>query len=509
MTFKRFPFIHLISILLLWFLFKLLPVFTHPAEAATANFIYAENFNQLKIWCFDSSNSLRFDDSSNYLYSLSIWALIHFFKLSTIAAAMLVNAISLFFTVYLIIRFIDSRFSSVNLLLVGLVFMSTQLWAGILGDPVLFQGMLWLFAVHAFWKHRYWLLMLWSAVNVMARPDNVFFVLPMIIASYADYNNLKERDQRKFIFGRVRRTINFFILPLVVFFTYRYLYFGKILPYNWLHHALDAKNQHKWFHQASYIQLKEYLATYTLPLLIGIVFYFLKEYKKLPVRYYALALSFLIIPMLYQCTHIAEDNFGFKNQYSIYLGLIIFSLLFIRDFRSISQGFTTAIFVIFFGFKFSFLQFQQALQSGFNNEYYIANDLAQINHGKAIVSNDNYISWLTEWQITFANGKHTKEGKRISVSELETSAADIILMDKTKDIAMLKEKYEVYLAPSSTRQYEKQMEPENSVDKFFYKYAHRLPVDKNQYSQYLVWKFGNNYDAIKAILLEHGAKQAL
>jgi len=86
-----------------------------------------------------------------------------------------------------------------------------------------------------------------------------------------------------------------------------------------------------------------------LPLLIGVVFYFLKERKKLSARYYALAFSLLIIPAFYVCTFSQDENIGFKNYYIIYLGLIIFPLLFIRDFRSITQGITTAIFVVFFG----------------------------------------------------------------------------------------------------------------------------------------------------------------
>ena len=52
--------------------------------------------------------------------------------------------------------------------------------------------------------------------------------------------------------------------------------------------------------------------------------------------YYALAFSLLIIPAFYVCTFSQDENIGFKNYYIIYLGLIIFPLLFIRDFRSIT-----------------------------------------------------------------------------------------------------------------------------------------------------------------------------
>lgn len=506
MQFKKLPFTYLACLPLLWFFFKLLPAYTHPSDFSTANFIYAENFNQLKIWCYDASSSIRFDDSSNFLYVLSLWAFIHFLKFSTVKAAMAVTAISMLFSVHLLHKIIDSRFWNVHLLVLGLLFMSTQVWAGVLGDEVIFQGMLWLMAVHAFWKHRYLWLMVASSLNIMARPDNLIIVLPLIIASYADYSELKERDKSKFIYRRIRRTINFLFIPLLAFFTYRFFYFGKIMPYNWLHHSLDTDKRFGIFNYEATNYLKHYLRYYMAPLLAGVLFFFLKERKRLKIRYYALALCLVLLPMLYVCSYAQDENLAFKNHYAIYLGLITLSLLFIRDYRSISQSFTTAVFVFFFGFKISITYFEKTLQSANDNQYYIANDLAQIHNGKAIVYYDNFIGWLTEWQVTFASGKHTRDGHTLSADELSASLADIIVTDDPKNIAALKEKYEDYLVPLNVRQYEHETEPDNSLDKFFYKYAHKTPVRKDVYLHILVWKYGNNYRDIHDTLIEHGGK---
>jgi hypothetical protein len=484
-----------------------MPAFTHPSELSIPNFMYAENFEQLKIWCFDPNSSVRFDDSSNFLYSLSVWSLIHFFNMATIKSVMLVNALSMLLSIYLLIKIVDSRFFSVNLLLVGLLFMSTQIWAGVLGDEIIFRGMLWLLAVHAFWKHHYWVLMLASAFNIMARPDNTFIVLPLVFISYQDYKNVKERDRRKFVFRRVRRTVNFFIIPLVAFFAYRYFYFGKVLPYNWLHHSLETDKSYGIFNYNSMLYVRHYMRFYTLPLAIGVAFYFLKERQQLHIRYYGLALSMIILPIIYMCTFSQDENLFFKNQYALYLGFIILSLLFIRDYRSISQGITTAIFVLFFGFKIAFFFFKITLQSYNNNAYYIANDLAQIHNGKAIVYEESFIPWMTEWQTTYASGKHTKDGREMTASELEASLADIIVTEKKEDMAVLKDKYEFFRLPVNIRQYEKEFEPENSLDKFFYKYSHRLKIDRTSCFHVLVWKFGNNYNEVKDILVAHGGRE--
>ena len=504
---KRLQFAILLSIPLCWFFFKLLPVYTHPSVCSVANFIYAENFEQLKIWCFDSNSNIRFDDSSNFLYVLSLWLLIHFFKFTTLKAAFAVSAFSMLMSVYLLQRIIDTRFWSVNLLLVGLLFMSTQIWAGTLGDEILFQGMLWLFAVRSFWKHRYFWLMIWCTLNVMARPDNIFIVLPLIVVSYFDIRALKDRDKRKFIVRRIRRTFALFIFPVAGYFTYRYLYFGKVLPYNWLHHSLETDKQYGIFNFDAYNYLKHYLRFYTLPLVIGVAFYFLKERKKLNIRYYALALGLIAIPAFYACTYSQDDNLAFKNYYAIYLGFIILSLLFIRDFRSITQGITTAVFVLFFGFKISFLYFQHTLQSYNSNEYYIANDLAQIHNGKAIVYYSTFIDWMTEWQTTYASGKHTTNGHELKYDELNSSLADVIITDNVADRKLLSEKYVHFSVPKNTRQYEKETKPENSLDQFFYKYSRKTPINKNDNFNMLVWKFGNNYNDIKKVLENHGATE--
>lgn len=504
---KKFQFAFLVCIPLFLFFYKLLPVYTHPADCSTSNFIYAENLQETKIWCFDKNSTVRYDDSSNFLYTALLWVLIHFLKYTTIKAAIAINIFSLFMSVYLLHRIIDSRFWSVHLLLIGLLFMSTQIWAGVLGDEIIFQGMLWLFVVLAFWKHRYIGILFWSAVNIAARPDNIFIMLPFIILSFLDYKDLKERDKRKFITRRIRRTITFFLVPIIAFFTYRYLYFGKVLPYNWLHHSLESDNKFGIFNFESFGFLKHYIRYFTLPLFIGVVFYFVKENKRLNFRYYTVAISLLLIPAIYNLTFSQDENLGFKNQYSIYLGLIILTLLFVRNFRSITQGFATAIFVLFFGFKTSIIYFQKTLQSANNNEYYISSDLAQIHNGKAIIYYDNFIGWLTEWQITYASGKHSKEGKILIPEEINASLSDIIYPDKNLDYSKFEDKYTVFKIPKNTRQYEKETKPDNSLDQFFYKYSNKTPVIKNDNFTLLVWKYGNNFDDIKKILESHGGKE--
>ena len=506
---RKFDYALLISLPLLWFFFYLLPNYLLPADCATGNFIYAENLAKSGVFTFDVLSNVRYDDSSNYLYVLTLFLCIKFLGFSTYKAALMVSGTSLLLSLFFLHRAVASRFVSVHLLLIGLLFMSTQIWAGVLGDEVLFQGLLYVLAMRSFWKHRYTWLMIWSTLNVMARPDNLLFILPLIVASYWDIRLLKDRDKPKFMRRRIVKTIIWLIVPLVAFGAYRHFYFGSVLPLSWKHTSMLADKKYWVFNSSSLLMLKHYLRFQILPLLIGVIFYFLKEFKQLTIRYYALLIGFVFIPMLYNCTFVQDQNLGYKNYYTIYLGLITLSLLFIRDFRSISQAFFTAVFVFFFGFPKAKDYFIKTLQKTTDNMYVIANDLNSVQNGKVVAYYDNFITWLTDWQTTFANGIHTPDRNKYKLSreEILNLESDVILVADNLFLDDFKEKYDLYSVPQSTRQYQRQLSPDNSIDRFFYDNTKKFPVSEFGYNKMLVWKYGNNYKDITAIIEKHGAKK--
>lgn len=501
---KKFQFTFLICIPLLWFFFKLLPAYVLPAECSTPNFIYPENLQHLKIWCFDKYSDIRFDDSRNFIFVWLMWALIHFFKLSVIKAALWINGVSIMLTVWLFHKTVDSRFTSIQFLLVGFIFLSTQIWTGVLGDEVVFTGVLWLFVVHAFWKHRYFGIVVWGSIAIMAHPINSILVLPMLIASYWDIKDYKERDRPRFWRRRISETILFFILPLGMFYFYRFAYFGKMLPFNWHHDSL-ASDKHFWiFNLSSWSVLKHYVRFFILPLLLGVLFYFVKQRKKLNHKYYTVFYAFIVLPTLYTLSFSQDENLGFKNYYPLYLGCCLLILLFLRDFRSISQGIFAFVFIFFFGFKQSFNYFSKTLQSGNQNMYYLSADFAEQHQQKAVVYYDNFISWNTDWMVYFANGKHTKNMDQLSQKEMFNSEADVLFL-KEPILDYPYKKFDYYLLPANTLQYTRETEPENSIDKFFYKYEHKTKP-RNTWIPVLLNKRVKKYLTLKELIEKRGGK---
>lgn len=95
----------------------------------------------------------------------------------------------------------------------------------------------------------------------------------------------------------------------------------------------------------------------------------------------------------------------------------------------------------------------------------------------------------------------------MTTKDLTESLADIIITENQHDISQLKEKYDIFRIPKNTRQYEQEIAPDNSLDKFFYKYSRKSKLNINDQFTMMVWKFGNNYQDIRKILEQHGGKK--
>ncbi|MCC6516691.1 MAG: hypothetical protein IT275_10100, partial [Chitinophagales bacterium] len=169
------------------------------------------------------------------------------------------------------------------------------------------------------------------------------------------------------------------------------------------------------------------------------------------------------------------------------------------------QGVATAIFVLFFGFKSSFEFLQKTLQSYNDNEFYIANDLSQINKGKVIVDYNTFISWLTEWRTIYTNGRFTTREKMLTKDEIYNAQADLIITENITDTAFYQKHYTLLRVPKNTRQFEQQRKPDNSLDQFFYKNSRKVQLPKNNNYHVLALKESKNYNEIIKILKSHGA----
>lgn len=505
---RKFIFSFVICLILLFVLFYIFPQYLKPAEQSTDNYIYVNNILNKGIFTFDKFSEQRYDDSKNFLFVAALYSVVKTLQCSVYQASIIISAISLFFSIFFLFRIVSSRFQSVNILIVLSMFLSTQLWSGLLGDEVLFNGLILILAIRSFWKHRYSWLLIWTVVNAMCNFYTLFYLFPLILVSYRDVLDLKKRNRAKFLMSRMRKTFLFFIIPFAFYCFYRKLYFGKIIPYHW--HSDSFLNEEKdWlFYKSSILTAIRYLRYFLMPLVIGVIFYLIKQRKKINIRYYALIVGLIIIPIIYQSTIMQDENFGYKNYYVVYIAFVTITILFIRDFRSLSQQIAMYAFILFFGFK-TFKSYSiSTVQFGKSNVYALAIEIDTVKNGKMALYYDNYFSWLSEeWDIVFLNNRHTilpiKTYEQIDYTSID---ADIIFPFKLIGDEY-QNKYQLFQLPVSTRQYEKEVSSTVLVDKLMQRLINKMPIDDMQQINVLVWKYSGNYKQMQQLLLKYGATE--
>jgi hypothetical protein len=498
------------SMPIFWVLFILTPKYLLPSECFLDNFIYAENLIRDHFYHYDKFSTYNFDDSANILYIFILSLISTFFKIEVYKASIYLNAISLLFSFFALVRIINSRFSNVNFFLMIALLLSTQIWASLLGSDVLFLGFLYLLVLSSFWHKKYTFMLIWSSILIAINLQNLYFVLPLILSSYIDILEYKKREYRKFYTIRLGKTFIYLILPVIIFYAYRLIYFGKILPY----HQIATESNHEkilFFDKSAFYFCVHYLRYFVLPLIIGIVFYLIKQRKKIGIKYYAVILGYIILPFIFTSLKPQTENIAYQNYYIIYLGLIVITFLFIRDFRSISQKITLGVFILFYAIPQFITYGINSLQQYNNNVFRIAKDLESVNKAKMIAYDDNFISYTTDFQTIFANGKHTRKKDRIinSIEEIQEIKPDIVLYENLNVNSKWYGKYDIFEIPRNTKQYIKELKPENSIDYLYYYFREKYNVKNFKYVIILVAKKSTYNKEIKDILKKHGGKEKI
>ncbi|MEZ5036846.1 MAG: hypothetical protein R2760_05075 [Chitinophagales bacterium] len=503
---KKFTIALFFSLPLFWLFFILTPYYLLPSDCFLDNFVYVDNLIQHHLFQFHHQAALNFDDTDNFIYIFLLYGVKEFLNYSLYKAGIIINGISLFLSFVFLARTISSRHSNVNFFIMLTLFLSVQIWAALMGDGILFQGLLYIMIARAFWHKRYIGILIWFVVNTINNPINGVYLFPLIIASYSDILELKERERRRFLLLRLRKTVFWLIIPIGIWLIYRKLYFGNFIPNLDFHYSIEKDSKILFMSKSALYMCLHYIKYFILPLFIGVLFYFIKQGKQLHIKHYAVLLSYIILPIIITSLHVQDQNTAYKNYYIIYLGLLILSFIFIRDFRSITQKTAIGIFIIFYSFNQiadSFIKFSQSYN---NNTFRIANDLTHIRKGKIIVYYDNYISYLTNWESIYANGRHQPKSNRKVLSEDEILALnpDIII---PAGIQIQSSQYSTFKVPENTRQYSLETKPENSLDQIFYEIRKAYNVNKFQYFTILVNNEKENAAYIKKVLIDNGSKE--
>ncbi|MCO5231990.1 MAG: hypothetical protein M9958_12640 [Chitinophagales bacterium] len=397
--------------------FYITPGYLHPAEDASILFNYAQNFKETGVISYYPGGP-AVDGSTDFLYLLLISLVMNFIH-DAYSAALLVSGISTMLMLFFIFKLLDTKSKGLQYITLFLILFSQQIWAAILGYGTFFFAMMICWVILSYWKGNITTLSWVSALAVISRPDALVTVLPLLLH--------KIYSEQEKPLKNISKTFLFFGLPLLLYGAFRWWYFGKILPLSF--DVNTAGNDKVWglFPIHSIYHVREYAIYYISPGLIGLLLYIIKSKFKIKSKYYILILSTIILPML---AYLAiRENLDFSRRYFIvpYIGLVIVSALFIRNYKSITLSFFSILLLIRI-VMISMEQGSKSLAHYYNNIYNLAQELSKYPEVKLATSEAGIITWKSRLATMDIWGLNTPEltNRLINKQDLKDWNPDLI-----------------------------------------------------------------------------------
>jgi len=412
-----------------FFYFYITPVYLHPAEDATILFNYAKHLKETGVISYFSGGPVV-DGSTDFLFMILTSLAMHVLP-DAYQAALLVTSIATMLSMFFIFRLLDTRSLTLQYLALALIFFSHQIWAAVLGYGTFLFTMTIVWVVLAYWRGKFAVLALASFIAVLARPDALITVFPLLAHKfYAEKG------------GTGKKSVAFlalFVLPLIGYVGFRYWYFGDILPLSF--QISTAGEEKVWgiFHQKSIFHVREYALYYIWPAFIGLGIFILKQKFRLEPGYYVLILSMVILPMIAYMG--IRENLDFSRRYFIvpYLGFVVVITLLIRNHKSIILTIFGFLLLIKVGYT-SFNQGVSSLSLYYNNMYSIGEELGELPSGVLATSEAGILPWKSRFTSIDLWGLNTKEltNRLPEAEDFKAWQADIIVIHgNTVDYALL------------------------------------------------------------------------
>lgn len=466
-----------------FFYFYITPVYLLPAEDAAILFNYAQNLKETGVISYYPGGK-PVDGTTDFLFMLLVSGAMHFFD-DAYLAALAVSAFSAMLTMFFVFRTLDTRTLSIQYLALFLFFFSQQIWAAVLGYGTIFYAMTLAWVVLSYWRGKFWALCIASSIALLARPDAIIIVLPLLIH--------KLIAQKGAAGKKAVQLTTLFILPLALYIGFRHWYFGSVLP---LSFSVAMNGEDKvWglFPVQSIHHVKGYALYYIWPGLLGLAVFMIKQKFRFEPGYYILILSMIVLPML--SFLLIRPDLDFAHRYFIapYMGLLITFTLLIRNHKSIIITIFGLVLLMATAFQ-SFRQGVRNLNLYHNNVYKIADDLSVLSNGKMATSEAGILPWKSRFKTLDLWGLNSPElNQRLPEREdLSSFNPDIVYLHGSIDnysllpyeqistekiwtnliyrtVCILHEQeYVFYLVPFDTRRYKSETPQHEGLLKSFF-----------------------------------------
>jgi hypothetical protein len=330
------------------------------------------------------------------------------------------NAISSVGLAALLLRIAGCRPRAVQVLFItGVLLATPQYFSAIVGFSTIPFGFLLTLAAFAYLRRKDTLLPLSSLALCLFRPDGVVFAIPMMVAAVAVYP------------GRVRRFtlyLLYFVLPGVIYFLWRWHYFGQFLPLPFL----VKSNAQRVFHLfvLSSVQASAPYLFFGLPLLIIALRGRLRAEGNRP-----LVVCLIALPTMFYFAMRLDQNIG--DRFFFYLPVSTAILIAAnwhalrsRSWSCTGLGWAAAarwFLAILAPYRF---QFWIIRRYRLDNRAAIARDFGKLPQGTMVVTEAGILPYYSHWKAYDAWGLNTADfAKRLlQPSDVSRLHPDLMLV---------------------------------------------------------------------------------
>jgi hypothetical protein len=392
-----------------------------PAEDAAILFQFSRNLAQTGAITFVPIGE-RAEGATDFAWMalISLGMKLHIDPLWLVA---LLNVFSMLLLAALLIRISGSRSTLPALFFVaGCFALMPQIVAAIGGFSTLPFSLILIYLIYCFIRRKDSATPLTGLLLCLLRPDGVVFVIPMLLAALIIYP------------GRPRRLLAdlaLFVLPGLIYFLWRWHYFGQLLPLPFLVKSNAPRIAHLFV--ATSLRQGWLFALFAL-----IILWFVLRGRLGEARNRAVLLCIVVLPNLFYLAMRLDQNVG--HRFFIYLPVGI-ALLIAMNWQQLRPR---AAFLLRLGVVLWFVLLSRILVTEakyayvfqYDNRRAIAEEMAKLPHGKLILSEAGIVTYYSHWDVFDPWGLNTVAfAKRLfQPSDVETIKPDLILVYTGGDI---------------------------------------------------------------------------
>jgi hypothetical protein len=486
-----------VASLVLGYLFIYVPLSIYPAEDAAILFQFSENFAQTGAITYNL-NGLPAEGATDFLWMI-ILGIMNFIGFDTYLASTILSMFALVATAYLLYKMINTSNRYYFYLFIALLISLPMTPAAIQGFSPLFFGFFITLSAYFLIINKPKYLFLATLLLTLVRPDGIVFTIPLMV-SYFILNKDTIRHDLVLL-------LKYFILPGLIYFIWRWTYFGEFLPLPF--YVKSNFTRHLWIFNEGSLVTNYYIIKFFIPLIISSIILLIKN--KFPKYTFSLIIALVVVPYLFYSSMMLSQNVSYRFQYSFILGLIILFSFSLRDNKNIMY-FIIALLAIGYQIVTIYPKTKEEYFSLKNipnqNIIYIAKGLNSITtDAKMAITEAGRLPYYSKWKAIDTWGLNTPQFAKVLIQpeDIKKFNPDLVVIHASREnYDFLIKKKKVHSSRGWINMCENVA---NGIDRKKYT-LFMVPFytsGKGRHDAYFLKNTFKHYEEVKKLLIDHKA----